>query len=114
MNELRPMSSLHAAIADRVAALSAALGAHAGGLELRSASEDGAVTVRFTGMCTGCPLRPVSFNGLVKPLLMAVEGVQEVHAEGGRISAEAEARLSNQLTLFGSDCLVSSIRESCP
>ena len=102
--------ALRSAIEDRVEALSAALASHAGGLELQSASEDGTVTVRFTGMCTGCPLRPVSFNGLVKPLLMAVAGVREVHAEGGRISAEAEERLSSYLTQFGSECLGNSIR----
>lgn len=97
------------AVADRIAAVSAALDAHAGGLELRSIADDGTVTVQFTGMCTGCPLRPVTFHGLVKPLLLKVEGVREVCAEGGRISAEAEARMARQLQLYGSACLVRNI-----
>jgi Fe-S cluster biogenesis protein NfuA len=93
-------------LTDRIGTLSSALSAHAGGLELRSIAKDGTVTVQFTGMCTGCPLRSVSFHGLVKPLLLKVAGVHEVCAEGGRISEEAEARIAHQLQLYGSDCLV--------
>jgi Fe-S cluster biogenesis protein NfuA len=99
-------------IANTVAALSAALDTHAGGLELVSSGGDGSVEVRFTGMCTGCPLRPVSFNGLVKPALLAIDGVRAVHAHGGRISAEAEARLTRQLELYGSRCLADTIQQA--
>ena len=77
----------------RVRELSALLAAHAGGLELAEAA-DSAVTVRFTGMCTGCPARPLTLAATVRPALLAVEGVTSVAAEGSRISEEAEHRLA--------------------
>jgi Fe-S cluster biogenesis protein NfuA len=88
------------------------LDAHAGGLQLVGTEADGSVTVRFTGMCCGCPLRPVSMAGLIRPALLSVEGVTAVAAEGGRISAEAESRLVRQLQAFGSACLLSAVDAS--
>jgi Fe-S cluster biogenesis protein NfuA len=81
--------------------LSQVLHAHAGGLELVDVDPDGGVTVRFTGMCTGCPVRPVTLVGLIKPALLEIEGVKSVTAEGGRMSAHAEARLAQQVNLCG-------------
>lgn len=95
----------------RVEAISRALDAHAGGLELSEVTADGAVTVRFTGMCTGCPLRPVSLVGLVRPALMSIDGVTSVSASGGRISAEAESRMVKQMRAFGTSCLIDAISE---
>jgi len=69
------------------------LGAHAGGIELVGLS-GGVARVRYTGMCTGCPLRPVTTASTVRPALVGVEGVEEVEIEGSRISAEAEARIA--------------------
>jgi Fe-S cluster biogenesis protein NfuA len=96
-------------VEDRLARVAKALDAHAGGIELVRIEADGEVRVRFTGMCTGCPLRPVSLNGLVRPALESVDGVTRVAAEGGRISAEAEARLFNALSEWGSGCLIDAI-----
>lgn len=80
-----------------VAAVGAALASHAGGLELAGVGEDGAVTVRFTGMCTGCPYRPLTMAATVRPALLAVGGVTDVQAVGSRISAEAQRRLAGYL-----------------
>lgn len=87
------MSPDPVALAERVAMVSAALKAHAGGLTLEGADDEGRVTVRFTGMCTGCPARPLTMAATVRPALARVEGVVEVVATGSRISAEAEERL---------------------
>lgn len=79
----------------RVAELSARIAAHAGGLELDHVAADGTVTVRFTGMCTGCPYRPLTMAGTVRPALLAIDGVTRVEAVGSRISEEAERRLND-------------------
>jgi Fe-S cluster biogenesis protein NfuA len=81
------------AVEQRVAELATVLSAHAGGIELVDAS-DGVVRLRFTGMCTGCPLRPLTTASTVRPALLALDGVDSVEIEGSRISAEAEARLA--------------------
>lgn len=100
---------LRSGIDSRLGAISQALNAHAGGVELRNLSADGVVSLRFTGMCTGCPLRPVTLNGVVKPALLTVDGVTAVHAEGGRLSREAEERLGRQLALYGSGCVLRAV-----
>jgi Fe-S cluster biogenesis protein NfuA len=76
-----------------MATLAAALNAHAGGLELLGISGDGTARIRYTGMCAGCLLKPLTTAALVAPLLTRVADIQTVHVEGGRISAEAEARV---------------------
>lgn len=86
----------------RVERVSEILKAHAGGVEVSRVEDDGELVLRFTGMCTGCPLRPVTLSGLVRPALLAVDGINSVSAEGVRISAEAEARLARQLYKVGS------------
>jgi Fe-S cluster biogenesis protein NfuA len=100
-----------AGVDDRIDELSHILECHAGGLELGGVDEGGAVNVRFTGMCTGCPLRPVTLAGLVKPALLAVPGVTEVTADGGRMSAEAEARMAEQYQAYGSFGLLTALTE---
>lgn len=82
------------AVEERVHEVSTFINMHAGGLELVSASDDGAVEVEFTGMCTGCPYRPVTMEATVRPALMAVPGVTSVAARGSRISAQAEKRVA--------------------
>ena len=81
------------AVLDRLEALRPLLEAHAGGVELVSYTE-GVVRLRYTGMCTGCHLRPVTTASTVRPALLALDGVTEVQVEGSRVSAEAEARLA--------------------
>jgi Fe-S cluster biogenesis protein NfuA len=70
---------------------------HGGGIELVAASDDGAVEVRFTGMCQGCFARPTTFEGTIRPRLMSVAGVVDVTARGTRISDEAALRLRGLL-----------------
>ncbi|GAA3191131.1 NifU family protein [Dactylosporangium siamense] len=81
------------ALAGAVAAVNRRLAAHAGAVEVTAAGEDG-VTVRFTGMCTGCAFRPTTFGALVAPLLSAVPGVREMRAEGVRVSPHAARRMA--------------------
>ena len=81
------------AVLARIEELRPALDAHAGGVEL-VAVEAGVVRLRFTGMCTGCPLRPVTTASTIRPALLDLRGVTAVEIEGSRISAEAEARLA--------------------
>jgi Fe-S cluster biogenesis protein NfuA len=89
------------ALSQAVEELSQVLHAHAGGLELVDVDAEGGVTVRFTGMCTGCPVRPVTLVGLIKPALLELDGVEAVSAEGGRMSSHAEARLAQHLQMCG-------------
>ena len=77
----------------RLGELGSVLAAHAGGIELVELN-GGVARVRYTGMCTGCPLRPVTTASTVRPALLAVDGVDELEVEGSRISAEAEARIA--------------------
>ncbi|HEX2232131.1 MAG TPA: NifU family protein [Thermoleophilaceae bacterium] len=95
-------------IAERVRTLSGVLDAHAGGLELSEVNGD-AVTVRFTGMCTGCPLRTVTMAGLVRPALLQIEGVESVTAPGARISREAEERMARLMSESGSSRLLCAV-----
>jgi len=81
------------ALLARIEELRPALDAHAGGVEL-VAVDGGVVRLRFTGMCTGCPLRPVTTASTIRPALLELDGVTAVVVEGSRISAEAEARLA--------------------
>lgn len=67
---------------------------HAGEITVVDVSDDGAVEVRFGGMCCGCPYKAVTFEGTVRPALAAVPGVRVVRAAGTRISDEAAARLA--------------------
>ena len=81
----------------RIVDINALMRAHAGAVELVNVSDDGAVTVRFVGKCTGCELRPVTMISTVRPGLLAVEGVSRVIVQGVRISEEAEARMAESL-----------------
>jgi Fe-S cluster biogenesis protein NfuA len=85
-----------AAVLRRLDELRPVLGAHAGGIELVEV-DGGTVRLRFTGMCTGCHLRPVTTASTVRPALLELDGVEAVEIEGSRISAEAEARLAAAL-----------------
>jgi Fe-S cluster biogenesis protein NfuA len=85
------------AIADRVEMLSYFLGQHAGGLELEDIAEDGRVTVRYTGMCTGCLYRPVTMAATIRPALLEITGVTGVEAVGSRLNDEASRKLEEDL-----------------
>lgn len=83
------MTTLERAVAD----VDQALRAHAGGVELVS-ERDGAVELRFTGMCTGCAWKPQTMAATVRPALLAVDGVRSVTAAGARTSEEADRRMA--------------------
>jgi Fe-S cluster biogenesis protein NfuA len=81
------------ALRARLRQVCAVMRSHAGAVELVDVDEDGVVELRFTGMCQGCPFRPLTMHGTIIPALMAVAGVTEVRAPGGRISRHAAERL---------------------
>lgn len=85
------------AVRTRIAGLDRLLRAHAGGIELRDVSSDGVVSVRYTGMCTGCPLRPLTTAATVRPALLALAEVRGVEVSGGRLSDEARDRIAAAL-----------------
>jgi Fe-S cluster biogenesis protein NfuA len=91
------MSALRAAVERRLAEIAPALRAHAGGVELTDVSDDGVVALRFTGMCTGCPFRPLTTAATLRPALLSVPGVRALSVPGARISEEAEERLARYL-----------------
>ena len=76
-----------------VHAVSLRLRSHGGGIELTAVSDTGDVSVRFTGMCCGCPYKALTWRGTVYPMLSQIVGVTTVDAPGIRISEEAEERL---------------------
>jgi Fe-S cluster biogenesis protein NfuA len=80
-------------LTDRVRQICEVMAAHAGGIEVDQVSSDGDVRVKFTGMCTGCLLRPVTMAGTIRPALLSVPGVRSVHAAGSRVSEFAEERI---------------------
>jgi Fe-S cluster biogenesis protein NfuA len=82
-----------AAVLSRLEELRPVLDAHAGGIELVEVDR-GVVRLRFTGMCTGCHLRPLTTASTIRPVLLALDGVTSVEIEGSRVSAEADARLA--------------------
>lgn len=89
------------AVEARLEALRPVLDAHAGGVELVEV-RDGVVRLRFTGMCTGCHLRPLTTASTIRPALLELDEVRAVEIEGSRISAEAEARLAAAFTQYAS------------
>ena len=80
----------------RVRTIGRRLESHAGGLAL-DALDGGVATVRLTGLCTGCPYKALCATGTVRPGLLDVEGVKDVHLAGYRVSAEAQERLEQRL-----------------
>jgi Fe-S cluster biogenesis protein NfuA len=84
-------------VAARVEEVRALMSAHAGGVELIDLSPRGGVRLRFTGMCAGCPYRPLTMEGTIRPALESVPGVTAVQADGARVSEEALARMRRYL-----------------
>lgn len=86
----------------RVREISELLRWHGGGVEIDEVTSDGVLRLRFTGMCTSCPVRPMTFAANIRPALFDLEGVTRVEVVGMRLSEEAEARLSVLASV--SDC----------
>jgi Fe-S cluster biogenesis protein NfuA len=96
-------------VARRLDDLRRLLRTHAGSIDLLELSADGVVRVRLTGLCTSCLLKPVTVTGTIRPALMSVDGVQAVEAEGAYLSEEAEARLREHLSEYGSRSLLQAL-----
>lgn len=77
----------------RLRQVCAVMRSHGGAIELADVDARGVVELRFTGMCQGCPFRPVTMHSTIVPALLAVPGVTEVRAPGARVSEHAERRL---------------------
>lgn len=60
--------------------LSPMLGGHGGGVEIIEVDEKKAlVKVKFLGACIGCPMGDMTFEGMVKEVLLGeVEGLKDV------------------------------------
>jgi Fe-S cluster biogenesis protein NfuA len=89
-----------AAVARRIEEVSRLLWSHAGGIELDGLDQDGRVRIQFTGMCTGCPFRPVTLAATIRPALAEIPGVTEVEAAGVRVSEHAARRLAAASTAW--------------
>lgn len=85
------------ALASRIASINVLLRSHAGEIELVDVSNDGVVTVRYTGMCAGCDYRPLTMAGTVEPALRDIAGVTQVIAIGSRVSEHALERIRESL-----------------
>jgi Fe-S cluster biogenesis protein NfuA len=70
------------------------LAAHAGGVRLEGVSNAGVLRLRFTGMCAGCLIKPLTMSTVVEPALERVEGVTGIEMPGARVSPAAAARLA--------------------
>jgi Fe-S cluster biogenesis protein NfuA len=81
-------------VAGRLEFVERVLATHAGGIRLVEVTGDGAVRLRFTGMCAGCMLRPLTMANVVAPALSDIAGVTRVDAAGTRVSVAAYARMS--------------------
>jgi Fe-S cluster biogenesis protein NfuA len=84
------------AVEDRIALINEMLAAHAGGIELLGLT-GGVARIAYTGMCTGCPIKPLTTAATVAPALRALPEVHTVEVAGGRISEQAEARVAAAL-----------------
>lgn len=92
-----------AALDDAVTWTNGRLRMHGGGIEVVSVDDgpdddpgggdQGRVSVRFTGMCTACAWKSLTWFGTVKDAIEAVPGVGTVEAPGTRVSEQAEARM---------------------
>lgn len=66
---------------------------HGGGLEVSAPGTDGVLSVRLTGMCGACPMKALTAQSTIEPLLGTIPGVTRVDVQGARISGYAMRRL---------------------
>lgn len=81
-------------VAARAAVVDRMLWTHGGGVEVDDCDGE-TVRVRFTGLCTACPMRPLTIARIVTPAFEDLEGVQ-VEVVGVRLSSQATERLSRR------------------
>ncbi|MFM0277749.1 NifU family protein [Paraburkholderia sediminicola] len=86
---------------------------HGGGIELTGVTEEGTVSVRFTGMCTGCELKPITAVTAIRPALMEVDGVTDVQVAGVCLSAELKTKLAQgQDSAMPQDHIIRIVRDT--
>ncbi|MFI5835868.1 MULTISPECIES: NifU family protein [Micromonospora] len=73
--------------------------AHGGGITVQ-VDDAGDARVSLKGRCRACPSAPVTMGALVRPTLLAVEGVRSVSREGG-VSRFAEERIARMFGITG-------------
>lgn len=74
------------------------INSHAGDVKVVDISDDGDVTVEFSGACGKCPALSATFAIRVMPAVQSVPGVRGVSADNIHIS---EAALERVARLFG-------------
>ena len=87
-----------AAVRDALDGVRRRVRAHAGDVEVVSVTDDGQVTLAFTGTCTSCPAQAMTLGAAVLPAIERLPGVRGVHAQGMNVSAAAMRRIR---TMFG-------------
>jgi Fe-S cluster biogenesis protein NfuA len=110
-SEVTPKTDLRHAVESRIGRISQVLGSHAGGVTLDKLGEGGDVVLRFTGMCVGCHLKPVTMMSLVIPALLDIEGVTSVEAPGAAASLESQERLRSYLSRYSSSLLLDRLKQ---
>ena len=85
-------------VTDALDDVSRRLRAHAGGVEVVSVSDDGEVTLAFTGNCVKCPAQAMTFGASILP---AVEGLPGVNRVSMRNLSVSDAALRRIRAMFG-------------
>jgi Fe-S cluster biogenesis protein NfuA len=72
--------------------------AHAGDVEVVSISEEGEVTLAFTGTCIACPAQAMTIGAAVLPAIEKLAGVRGVLVKGMTVSPQVITRIRS---MFG-------------
>ena len=67
--------------------------AHAGDIEVMSISEDGDVTLGFSGACAACPSQAMTIGAAVLPVVEKIQGVRTISIRGMTVSTAAMRRI---------------------
>lgn len=78
---------------EAVGLLKRMLRTHGGDISIAYDEETGKVEARLTGMCSACPLKPLTAAASVVPILEQVEGVTTINVAGARVSEAARQRI---------------------
>jgi Fe-S cluster biogenesis protein NfuA len=72
--------------------------AHAGDVEVVSVSDEGEVTLAFTGACRKCPSQAMTVGASILPVVESLPGVKSVSMQGLAVS---EAAMRRVRAMFG-------------
>jgi len=81
------------AVTERLRHVRTRLRGHGGDVEVCRVSEDGEVTLEFTGACRGCPAIGFTYGSVVEPALNEMAGVTAVKAAQVNLSPAAIRRI---------------------